>query len=102
MQVIFALTLALFYRSFAPKDGENGHDYLVSGSANGTVSLWKLSESDAGYIGIKEPENAYQLDESVARLNWLEAYSVDSGSLCVAVAGVGANPNQGALNIYSI
>lgn len=96
------LTELSLCRSFAPKEGENAPDYLLSGSANGTISLWKLNENDAGYFGIKQPEKAYQLNDSVARLNWLQAYSVDSGSLRVAAAGVGTGSNMGALNIYSI
>ncbi|CDH50086.1 wd40 repeat-containing protein [Lichtheimia corymbifera JMRC:FSU:9682] len=68
---------------------------LLSGSANGSVKLWDLTDSIA-----VEPEQAYQLDPTMARLNWLEYCSMDEGR--IAAAGVGQTSNLGALHIYSI
>ena len=47
-----------------------------------------------------EPKQSYQLDSTIARLNWLEYYSMDEGRF--AAAGVGQSSNLGALHIYSI
>lgn len=88
------VSLLVLNRSFLPST-KGKPQQLLSGSANGTVKLWDLTDSIA-----VEPKQAYQLDPTMARLNWLEYCSMDEGR--IAAAGVGQTSNVGALHIYSI
>ncbi|KAI8089354.1 WD40-repeat-containing domain protein [Halteromyces radiatus] len=93
--------------SFLPLlDGNNTFAHLLSGSVNGSLALWRLphhlDDVTDHHHQLQETLEKYQLDDSIARLNHLESYSLDGTSTQLAVAGVGTQCNLGVLNLYSL
>ncbi|KAI8148731.1 WD40-repeat-containing domain protein [Fennellomyces sp. T-0311] len=76
-------------------------EQLLSGSANGTLARWELNEEQVTANDTMEATATYQLDNSIARLNWIETCGGIDNGYRVAAAGVG-HQSQGILNIYSI
>lgn len=65
---------------------------LVSGGANGRITLWDPTSED-------QIVSMCKLDDSIGKLNSLEAY-LDS-HVQIVTGGTGIN-NAGALNVYQI
>ncbi|KAI9243614.1 WD40-repeat-containing domain protein [Phascolomyces articulosus] len=89
--------------SFLPSQGDSSSsEQLLSGSANGILARWELDEEQILANDTLGPKATYQLDNSMARLNWIESCGIESDSHRIVAAGVGNQENQGILNIYSI
>ncbi|CAO3610269.1 unnamed protein product [Cunninghamella echinulata] len=74
---------------------------IISGSANGGLSLWQLTKKQL-FSDVKiEPYQKYQLDTSVVRLNSIEVLDLNDATQ-IAVGAVGPNSHPGTLNIYNI
>lgn len=67
---------------------------LISGAANGRVTVWNPSLESP----IKE---MYKLDDSMGKVNNLKAYHFDD-YVQIAVAGTSKSSDSGALNIYRL
>ncbi|KAI9499328.1 WD40-repeat-containing domain protein [Zychaea mexicana] len=89
---------------FLPQGQEDGSSFeqLLSGSANGILARWELNEEQIQASDMLAAKSTYQLDNSVARLNWIESCGTEGNAYRIAAAGVGNQTNQGTLNIYSI
>ena len=67
---------------------------LISGAANGRVTVWNPILEDP----IQE---MYKLDGSMGKVNNLKAYHFDD-HVHIVVAGTGNTGDSGALNIYQL
>jgi hypothetical protein len=82
-----------FSRSFLTVAGNELN--LISGAANGRVTLWNPTAETL----IKE---MYKLDDSMGKVNSLKAYHWNDDQIHIAVAGTSKSSNSGALNIYHL
>lgn len=74
--------------------GAGNESKLISGAANGRVTIWDPSSETP----IQE---MYKLDGSMGKVNDLKAYNSD-GHVQIAVAGTGESGDLGALKIYRL
>ena len=93
-----------FYRTFlhTAQQEQSSPEELLSGSANGILARWKLDEEQILTNDTLGPKAMYQLDSSMARLNWVASCGIDANAHKIVAAGVGGQSDQGILNIYSV
>jgi hypothetical protein len=73
--------------------GQDAKLNLISGGANGRITLWDPT-SESRILSM------YKLDDSIGKLNSLQAYYHDN-HIRIAAGGTSVN-NSGALNVYQI
>lgn len=93
MELFLLMRTKFVARSFLTVAGNELN--LISGAANGRVTLWNPTAE----APIRE---MYKLDESMGKVNNLKAYYWDDDKIHIAVAGTGKSSNSGALNIYQL
>lgn len=80
------------YRSFLT--GTDKETILVSGAANGRVTVWNPS--------LETPiQDMFKIDGSIGKVNNLKAYHFND-TMHIAVAGTGKTGDSGVLSIYQL